>query len=1040
MALPTTVTNRAELNEHVSQTGMEFAVQTGHALRTGFYLTNSGNATMTMSISTQNVYDAFDIISGINESISINAGTTKFIPFDFYGYKPISGPYLSDISGPAGTGSYNTYLDLRFSSEQDGRNDPAGTIRVYLTGYVTGYYQRNGVEFKPSHPSGFLVLKNEYGTNGFPKNTLYWQHPETGYYFDKYQIQYSDDHTSTWNDLTTLEFEQIRSTTTIKGVSFETFLYGTPTGLVGNQTYSHENLDFQTDYYYRIRGEHYDGLTRSDLISYSDWVYGYPVEDFEQNITNNDIKTGLVTGSTTLLDNTINPDGIINCETSEKGAFKIYFKNLEENINLKSKFDEEIEKRGINLNAFDPLSPSTHSFTGVHFINPKNYIVGSTDSTKAGIETGDKIVDSSNNEIKTVLFLEKGSVVAGKGGAGGNGGYIKITDVNVNGDDRYITINEGGVAQFGLSTVGENGTDAIKITDSTINEFQIQADNTARIYGGGGGGGGGDTTYLIPILEAIELNKFKNLNIEGNEISLDLINNVIASRVGGSSDNGFFYTELFNFSNIKIEKKDLMGIHNAGVGGGGMTFLKSSGGKFVYNNYFPVDSFGSFYRPGIGTKINLLNKMSSGGNGGYFGEDGNSPEDFWLRGFQTINGRIGETNSFKGGYAGYAINALNNTNYSEANFRTKLFFIKKYTEPSNINGFLCRWSANDLTYNNYSTTTLATNGQKIQRWNSVEYNSNLINQPYIQGSNGNLNDSRSPSWIESEEYFNENSCVHFHDYQYAYFKNLVDNTLTDALLINNDIKEFDIFYNIYPSSDTSPQFNSSSRAHENFDYVLHVWSTPAQYKQVQIGVTRRQIFLPYFYNKDGFITESLGLGLDNLTKAKDFSYGRNQNSNLKNFSFVYNIASKRRSSGIVEYKMYSNNKLIGNSLTRSPSFDFIDEPVLGSVHDLTLGGVYLGAIDLWPNSIASLWDYGANKKTSFKISDILIFTRRLNSIERDNVSSYLNSKNRKIKTINKANLDLILAQKSLTKDKIYEPDKNFYTDDLNVVGYVATEN
>ena len=109
-----------------------------------------------------NNFDAFDFISGTftaneDKRVSILAGSTKFIPFDFYGLKDVSGPL--GLVGPAGTGSYDTEINLSFRSEVDGTQDKTyyagqpelGVIRVNLTGYVTGHFGST-TELTPAHP------------------------------------------------------------------------------------------------------------------------------------------------------------------------------------------------------------------------------------------------------------------------------------------------------------------------------------------------------------------------------------------------------------------------------------------------------------------------------------------------------------------------------------------------------------------------------------------------------------------------------------------------------------------------------------------------------------------------------------------------------------------------------------------------------------------------------------------------------------------------------------------------------------------------
>ena len=86
MSLPTAVTQREQGTGYIGVTGMEFAVQTGFGIRTGFYLTNSGTTTVRMTLEEQgDVIEAYDFISGQlnndqDKRVSILAGSTKFIP------------------------------------------------------------------------------------------------------------------------------------------------------------------------------------------------------------------------------------------------------------------------------------------------------------------------------------------------------------------------------------------------------------------------------------------------------------------------------------------------------------------------------------------------------------------------------------------------------------------------------------------------------------------------------------------------------------------------------------------------------------------------------------------------------------------------------------------------------------------------------------------------------------------------------------------------------------------------------------------------
>ena len=453
MSLPTAVTQRAQGTGYIGVTGMEFAVQTGFGIRTGFYLTNSGTTTVRMTLEEQgDVIEAYDFISGQlnndqDKRVSILAGSTKFIPFDFYGLKDASGPL--GTSGPAGTGAYTTQVDLSFVSEIDGTKDRTyyngqpelGVIRVDLTGYVTGHFGSTN-ELIPAHPQKFLGITNQKDDSGLYYHDLQWINPPTGYYFEKYHIQRSTNATQTWSDLKYINIGKTEKPITLPpsegGHFLESFYYGTSTGINGFNTYSDTRLTSNTDYYYRIRGEHYD--TSSNLASYSDWVYCSGADSFEEAV-NSDVLTGLVSGSTSLPVGG-NPDPTIKLSTADKGALEIYLDNNETNVNLNSRFVYELDKRKINNANF------TDYYTGAHFIVSENFIVGSNDSNSPAIDTGEKIeVGSSPQELNINLYVKDGARIIGHGRRGGYGGF---TDVKWD-------VTGGGRLLLGNAYLGQQG-------------------------------------------------------------------------------------------------------------------------------------------------------------------------------------------------------------------------------------------------------------------------------------------------------------------------------------------------------------------------------------------------------------------------------------------------------------------------------------------------------------------------------------------------------------------------------------------------------
>lgn len=983
MSLPSTVTQRSQGNTYIANTGMEIAVQTGFAIRTGFYLTNSGNSTILMDLDyVSTKYDAFDFISGQNSPVAIPAGSTRLIGFDFYGLKDSSGPIGT---GPDGTGAYTATLDLSFTSQQDGEKDqtyhggsqPSGVIKMNITGFVTGYYQE-ATEFVPSHPSGFVVETGFYNQSGFPYQRMKWENPSTGYYFEKYKLQYSNDGTENWSDLETLGFTPVEFFSDIEaGNTINTFYYGTPTGLIGNDAYTGVDLNFSTSYYYRLRGEHFDSTNSSLLLSQSDWVYGYPVSDLNQDIAITDILTGLTSGSSTLPTGG-NPYGVINCDVGARQALEIYLDNQETNVSLNSKFTAELAARGIDNTYFDS-STGNYAFTGIHFIVPEGYQIGSTDSSNAAIETGDVIEDSSSNEIKTLLVLKKDSIVAGRGGDGGDGGYVVIKDVSV---DKTIVNYQNRFPEFqidsndtAVSTIGENGTPAIKITDTSISEFQIWADINAKIYGGGGGGGGGDTTFYPDVI----------MNFLSNSPSYFRIPNIT---------KGFSQTEEgIRFGNINedpsgpiipvsdlrkgedvsiISKQDLIGKMHGGVGGGGQGYSSQAGRSLGFESTKRLEvGKGNLNGFGFGSRYSFDLRVSAGGNGGEFGLNGQRPAEIVFS-----NMGVTDTSSFAGGTAGYAIDATNNTNYSKSNFRSNLFFLSKASNIEDIKGFLAHWDADDSSniYASYSGTP-ATNGSVVDRWYPKNKEASI--DPYILGG------TTKPIYQTSSSYFNGNAYVRWSGTDMsASFQDIVG---ASPRLVS-EMQGFEIFYNILPFDPTGTSQFNDQKNHLKSQHIFHKWSGNGEDGQ----------FNSSFYSSKGRIIENAGLD----SYASSFVDKHYTNNSLRepSASFVYNISGAEISTDVLSYKVFQSENLIFETIIRNKFFSFIDNPILGNF----LSG---------------------SKNMSFAISDIVIFNRKLNKTERRAVNMSLAAKNRIIKT-------------ATTADLADEANRNTLNDENGLAGFI----
>ena len=84
MAVPSAVTQRKEGNTFVAESGMLVSGVTGFGIRTGFYLTNSGNYPIRTELADGANYPMiFDFPSG--NSFTINPGQNKIIRSRQYG-------------------------------------------------------------------------------------------------------------------------------------------------------------------------------------------------------------------------------------------------------------------------------------------------------------------------------------------------------------------------------------------------------------------------------------------------------------------------------------------------------------------------------------------------------------------------------------------------------------------------------------------------------------------------------------------------------------------------------------------------------------------------------------------------------------------------------------------------------------------------------------------------------------------------------------------------------------------------------------------
>ena len=1029
MSLPSTVTSRAEGNEFVASTGISLTGVTGFGLRTGFYLTNSGNYPIRTDIS---YYEAatrgvFEFPSG--QKFDILAGQSKFIPFEVvFAQDNISGPALG-ITGPETNGSWTTQFDLSTVSKRNGQSDPSGKITLNVTGQVTGFGAGTGpyTSTAPAYPSGFLVT-TDYALNGKPRSTLRWQHPSSGYYFTKYKIEYAENiendsvPTGTWTSLYNFNINRTLNTQTAGVVSsFDYYKYATNTGIAQKYTRGTLNnpqtpygefsvskigsnsLSFNTNYYYRIKSQY---VNREGIISYeSPYVYGYPVDNFNVDITNADVNGGLLSGSPTL-SHGANPSVIAN-NTSDPQALQIYFEDGQANINLKDEFDKKLSSIGGTEDIFNPTNTG-YAYTGVHFIVPQNYIVGADTTSNAGIDTGGQLKYGST-EIKSVLFLKENSQVVGMGGKGGDGGY---TTIIANEQDPSKFFN-GQFLIEGRTTVssdnGEPGSAAIYISDTNISEFRIKKDPTAKIYGGGGGGGGGDSFYFPKAFVINDKNttEFKQENIaaankfvfdpepiDGNNIKIEYRQQDLTKAASARGEGALLFTENYTLS-------DIIGDQLGGLGGGGQGFKKSSGGSSKKEGAEAqfANNAGSLTAAGLGSQPNERSNVSPAGNGGGFGLDGEDAKnaDAGLSYKFEDNTKAGT-----GGDSGEAIKIIaDNTNYSKI---SDLLQYDTALEPTSSNyPNLVAWFTTEDSSSTYFTTTEVTIGvetyKEIDRWEAKNDESiyidfydgtNNLYRPILieQGTTTNHNCYTLP--------FNNNNVVFF-----GYNKSNHDATGGDlcnikgANKLQNSMRGFEIVYFMYPGTveyggylalgdaennsfyvkdgynvkkgDFNIDGSAPGYKHGKLGYPLHEWSTKTN------GLNQDNYSPPLFYYADNNTqksSENAGLPFGYNINFSDFTNGVSPQR-----AWMYSISSFR-SGGSTNYQIYNDLSLIAEKRFQVSSYNWRDKPRIG--------------YNRGRNYEEQSFFYGC-------ISDIVVFNTRLTTKQRKSLYAYISNRKLKVK-------------------------------------------
>ena len=394
---------RREGLDFVGATGIRTYVATGFSLRTGFYLTNSGNTAIETFLDIDSPYETFEFPSGRHDSPMVTSpGKSTFVPFYFKGLQDnLTVPGFN--YGPDGSGVFTGVLNLKSRSRHNGIFDPSGTISFGITGYVTGWDSNpyKGMDGQnPMHPHKFLIQTGYASSSGVPVNVLHWKHPVTGYYLNRYNVEYTQDRN--WGNWSGVRAHDTSSSVNIPGITatgFEinkklvaSFGYdyacvgvgytGVPTNLytgiqvppslIGDATIPEASrnvpdplntgvqqrsffvhtgeegspLSHGEDYYYRMRSEYVQPNSQMSseaaVISGSMYVYGSGVGAFNVP-TSFEVATGLGRLSPTYTAD----KSRTKIPTRAKRSFNVFLKHQSHNVNLSGAFLEGLVDAGI---------------------------------------------------------------------------------------------------------------------------------------------------------------------------------------------------------------------------------------------------------------------------------------------------------------------------------------------------------------------------------------------------------------------------------------------------------------------------------------------------------------------------------------------------------------------------------------------------------------------------------------------------------------------------------------------------------------------